>query len=147
MTHQQETFIIDDLLNELQIYVKAELQTAGKPEIDVEIYHYSDEHICSIFADRECLRQVLIHLLDNAVKFAGRGFIVFGYHLLDDNVVDFFVDDTRKGNNDDAVLDLSAVRDLLQTMGSRLKVKPPKRVGSSFSFSIKSEQVELTKLA
>ena len=147
MNPKQVTFIIDDLLNDLHTTVKEQLQTAGKPHIEVEIYRYSDERTCTILADRELLRQVLAHLLDNAVKYISRGFIVFGYHVMNDNLVDFFVDDTRKGNNEDTSLDLSVVRDLLQQMGSRLKAKPHQRLGASFSFSIESEQIELTKIA
>jgi signal transduction histidine kinase len=139
MTHQQETFCIDDLLNELLITVKQELQNAEKSHIDVETYQYSDDHTCSILADRELLRQVLVHLLDNAVKSITRGFIVFGYHLLDDNLVDFFVDDTRgQMCRDSGVPDLSNVRDLLQQMGSRLK-----KTTIGLSFSVESAQVVL----
>jgi len=141
MTHQQETFIIDDLLEELLIAVKENLQNAGKPEIEVEIYRYSEEHTCSILADRELLRQVLAHLLDNAVKFINRGFIVFGYHVMNENLVDFFVDDTR----DDTAADLTAVNDLLQQMGSHLK-KSTRGLTSALSFSIESEQIVLNQV-
>ena len=147
MPHQPhpQTFSIDNLLNELQIEVKEQLQNAGKPEIDVEIYRYSDEHTCSILADRERVRQALSHLLGNAVKFIDRGFMVFGYHVLHDNIVDFFVDDTGAGKYNDTPPDLSPVRDLLQTMGSHLKEKIT-GTGASYSFSIECEQVELTKI-
>jgi signal transduction histidine kinase len=142
MTPNPQPFIIDDLLNELYTAVKNNLQTAGKQEIEVEIYRYKDDHACCILADRELLRQVLAHLLDNAVKCIERGFIIFGYHVLNDNLVDFFVDDTRGRNYDDAILDLSAIHDLLQQIGSRLNDKT-KDVGSSLSFSIKSTQIEV----
>ena len=143
---QPQTFCIDDLLNELQIEVKEKLQNAGKPNIDVNIYRYKKDHTCSILADRERLRQALVQLLDNAVEFTDCGFIVFGYHVLLADLVDFFVTDTGLGTDNDAPPDLSAVRDLLQPMGSRLK-EDVTDVGSSFHFSIKSERVEVTKLA
>jgi signal transduction histidine kinase len=146
MSQNHHPFIIDDLLQELHLTVKANLQTAGKPEIDVEMYRYSEEHTCSILADRELLQQVFVHLLDNAVKFTNRGFIVFGYHVLSDNLVDFFVDYTRLKKINDAALDLYTVRDLLQQMGSRLN-EQNERTGTSFSFSIKSEQVKVAKIA
>ena len=144
--NQQETFIIDDLMNELLIYVKEQLQNAGKPDIDVETFKYKEDHTCSILADRERLRKVLVHLFDNAIQFTDRGFIYFGYYLLDTDLVDFYVDDTGLGKYNDTPPDLSAVNDLLQQMGSHLKEKI-KGTGSSFSFSIKSEKVELTKIA
>ena len=141
---QNQTFCIDDLIDELYIYVKKELQNAGKSNVNVEIYKKSREHTCRIQANRELLRQALVHLLDNAVKYTDRGFIMFGYHVLDTNLVDFFVNDTGAGEYNDTVIDLSAVRDLLQQMGSRLKEEIT-GTGSSYSFSIKST-VELTKI-
>ena len=141
-----QTFCIDDLLNELHLYVKEKLQNAGNPDVDVDIYRYKKDHICRILADRESLRQALVHLLDNAVKFTDYGFIVFGYHVLKPDLVDFFVTDNGLGEYNDTPPDLSPVCELLQTMGSRLK-KDVTGTGSSFSFSIKSERVEVTKLA
>ena len=135
-------FIIDDLLNELHNYVKQELQTAGKADIEVETFKYRDDHACRILADREQIRQAFVYLLDNAIKSTDSGFIYFGYYVLDDDLVDFFVDDTGSGNHNDTPPDLSPVRNLLGQMGSRLKEKNTDE-GSSFSFSIKSAKVEL----
>jgi len=73
MNHQdqeKEIFCIDDLLRELQIVVKEELQNAGKSNIDVRTFQYSKEHTCRILADRELIRQAFVHLLDNSIKYA-----------------------------------------------------------------------------
>ena len=147
MPHQAhpQTFCIDDLLNELQIEVKEKLQNAGKSNIDVNTFKYRNDHTCSILADRERLRQALVHLLDDSVKYTDVGFIFFGYYVMDTNLVDFFVDDTREMCHA-SVPDLSPVRDLLEQMGSRLK-KSAVGLSSSLHFSIKSERVEVTKLA
>jgi len=145
MNHQEETFIIDDLMNELLIEVRKNLQNAGKSNIDVETFKYKDDHTCRILANRERLRKVLVHLFDNSIKCTDRGFIYFGYYLLNTDLVDFYVDDTGLGKYNDTPPDLSAVNKLLQQMDSNLKAKI-KGTGSSYSFSIKSEQVELTKI-
>ena len=141
MTHQQETFIIDDLLQELHTAVKEKLQIAGKPDIEVKIYDYPNKPACRAKTDREMLRQILVIFLDNAVKLTDKGFIIFGYHVLDDKTVDFFVDDTGTGEYNDR---LSAACDLLAQMGSRLNEKNSKDIGASYSFSI---ECELTKVA
>ena len=137
---KEETFCIDDLMDELYLYVKAELQTAGKPEIEVDIIRYTDKYACRIGADRERLRQVFVHLLDNSVKYTDSGLILFGYFVMDNNLVDFVVDDTRRESHRDDTSNLTPVRNLLKPTGSRLK-KSSAGMGYSIRFSIESEYV------
>ncbi len=47
--------------------------------------------------DEDRLRQILINLLDNAVKFTHDGSIEFGIHAFDNGYVTFFVKDTGTG--------------------------------------------------
>jgi hypothetical protein len=148
MNTQEQTFIIDDLLNELQTAVKSQLQAAGKPDIDVWLFKYKKDHTCRILADREQIRQAFVHLLDNSVKFTDSGFISFGYYVLMPDLVDFFVTDTGTRmflDNPDQYL--TAVRDLLQQTGIRLKERKPNDISAKYSFSVKCEPVELTKIA
>ena len=148
MNNQNQPFIIDDLLNELQTVVKENLQTAGKPDIEVNIFKYKQDHACSILADREQIRQAFVYLLDNSVKFIDRGFISFGYYLLKPDLVDFFVTDTGTRmflDNPDQYL--TAVRDLLQQTGIRLIERKPNDISAKYSFSVMSELVKITKVA
>jgi len=142
MTHQQEPFIIDDLMTELLIYVKEQLQNAGKPNIEVDIYNYPNKPECRIKTDRETLRQILVILLDNAIELTDRGLIVFGYHVLDDNLVDFFVDDTGTGEYNDR---LSVACDLIVQLGSLLNENNCKDIGASYSFTVECELFTLDK--
>ena len=57
-------------------------------------FKYRNDRNCRILADRKQIRQVFVHLLDNAVKYTERGFISFGYYVLKPDLVDFFVTDT-----------------------------------------------------
>jgi len=134
-----EEFCIDDLMGELHQYVEKELQTNGKENIEIAPYRYSETETCYIQADRELLRQIFVILLDNAVRYIERGFIAFGYHVLDTNIVDFFVDDTRADYYNE---DVSIVRELVEQMGSELKMPPDKKQRSSFRFTVKG----ITKL-
>jgi hypothetical protein len=129
-------FCIDDLMGELKTCLRQELEKAGKTNIEADTCPFSEGETCWIVADRECLRQVLVILLDNAVKFTDRGFIFFGYYLLATGVVDFFVEDTGLGEYNDTVIDLTEVRNLLQQAGSRLK-EEVRGTGSKYSFTVK----------
>jgi len=139
MTTTQETFIIDDLLEELHTAVKEKTATS---DVEVDIFKYKKDHTCRILADRERIRQAFVILLDNAVQSTASGFISFGYYVLKPDLVDFFVTDNGLGEFNETPPDLSPVRDLLQPMGSRLKENIT-GTGSKFSFSVTSELVEL----
>jgi hypothetical protein len=144
MTHQQEPFIIDDLLEELHTAVKENLQKAGKPDIEVNIFKYKQDHTCRILADRKLIRQAFVLLLDNSVKFIDSGFISFGYYVLKPDLVDFFVTDTGTRmflDNPDQYL--TPVRNLLQQTGIRLKERKPNDISAKYSFSVTSELVEV----
>jgi len=141
--HQNQTegmFNIDELMNDLFLYVNQELQKHGKTHIEANISCHSKTETCQIDADEERLWQILVHLLDNAVKYIHRGFILFGYRLSGMDSVDFFVNDTRTENYN---INLSVVHTLAEQMGSSLKVIPTEDRISSFSFTVKG----LTKVA
>ena len=139
MNTKEETFIIDDLLKELQTAVKAQLQTAGKTAVEVRTFKSNKDHACRIVADREKIRQTLVHLLDNSVKYIERGHIIIGYYVMDTNLVDFFVDDTGARMYHDTTHDLTAA----QQSGFRLKERKPNDISSSVSFAVTCEQVEI----
>ena len=50
-----------------------------------------------IYTDRNRLSQLMINLLNNAMKFTQAGSILFGYKLKDDNMLWFYVEDTGCG--------------------------------------------------
>jgi signal transduction histidine kinase len=141
-TGHPETFSINDLMDELFIYVKEKLQNSGKSEIEVSTLKFRDNLNCRIHADRVVLKQALVHLLDNAVKYIKQGFNSFGFYVLNDTLVDFYVHDTRFESYDDAEIDLSVVHNLLQLIGSRLKNKYDS--DSTLHFSIKCDEIEIT---
>jgi signal transduction histidine kinase len=51
----------------------------------------------SIIADEMKLRQILNNLIGNAIKFTQEGSISFGYELVGDSAIRFFVQDTGIG--------------------------------------------------
>jgi len=125
-------------MTDLLDYARQELQKSGKSHIEVETNHYSETGTYWLDADRNRLRQIFIILIDDAIKYNDKGFMVFGYFARRKNIIDFFVDDTRYTNtnrrNDD---DLSIARGLLKKTGSQLIEQRQFFVGSSFSFAVR----------
>ncbi len=110
-----------------------------------------------ISSDKELLRKVLSHLLDNAIKFTKQGTISFGFNVKG-NVLVFFVRDTGIGINqaaqptifdkfmqentldtrdhDGSGLGLSISQGIVHLLGGEIKVESTKGMGSVFSFTI-----------
>ena len=52
---------------------------------------------CGVKADRNRLVQVMMNLMNNAVKFTGEGSIEFGFDVREDGFLHFYVTDTGCG--------------------------------------------------
>lgn len=86
-------------LNTLMQDVAAEFRPAvAKKNLDFTLSTGLDDNLSRIRFDDQKLRQVLVNLLDNAVKFTDKGKIAFGYEL-NDSILRFFVKDTGRGIN------------------------------------------------
>ena len=65
------------------------------PDVQISFQDYLEP--CVIYTDRNRLSQLMINLLNNAMKFTKTGSISFGYKLRDDNTLWFYVEDTGCG--------------------------------------------------
>ena len=65
------------------------------PDVQISFKDYLEP--CVIYTDRNRLSQLMINLLNNAMKFTQAGSILFGYKLRDDNTLWFYVEDTGCG--------------------------------------------------
>ena len=137
MTQKEQTpFNLDALMLDLRTYANQELQKSGKSHIKAENFPNSETETCWIEADRERLRQILIIILDDAVKYAER-FIAFGYFAnAEAGTVRFFVEYSRcKKCEDD---DLSIAEGLIKQIGSQLNAVRRESGESSLNFKIKA---------
>ena len=108
--------IIDDLLDIARIeanQIKIEIETVNLNEIsnqilsilevkakasniDLILENGADDFQVDVLTDGVRLRQILINLINNSIKFTQSGFVKFGYQI-NENVVEFFVEDTGIG--------------------------------------------------
>jgi PAS domain S-box-containing protein len=144
------------LLGEIFILINSQIPQDKQENIRI-VNNFSgmDFHICT---DETRLKQVLINLLNNALKFTDQGVIEFGYHLLD-GVIKFYVSDTGIGiphDKQQTVFDrftqaadtnekfyggtglgLSIARACTEMLGGRIWVESKPGEGSTFYFTIK----------
>ena len=108
---------------------------------------------CRIHSEKNRLNQVLTNLLNNAVKFTARGSIRFGYRILPDDMLRFFVTDTGCGiprEKQQSVfnrfvkldnftqgsgLGLSICQTIVRNMGGEIGVESEVNAGSTFWFT------------
>jgi CheY-like chemotaxis protein/anti-sigma regulatory factor (Ser/Thr protein kinase) len=114
-----------------------------------------------IFTDRQWLKRVLNHLLDNAVKFTLEGSVELSYSKEDEKLV-FRIKDTGIGIKKENLakifeefsqeidghhrpfeglgVGLTLAREVIERMGGHISVESEKGMGSEFSFNIPFRQ-------
>lgn len=166
ITIDKSSFCPETLLNDLHEHLKTELKAKGKPKIETRQLPDVRLRNASIVADEIHLKQILVHLISNAVKFTNSGQICLGYEIREDNI-EFFVTDTGIGIQADCHkliferfrqanesasrehggtgLGLAICKNLVELMGGKIWVISLEGKGSEFRFSlpfVTSVQVE-----
>lgn len=134
---------------------------ADEKNIDFQLY-VSPQVKEALVGDDVRIRQILINLLDNAIKFTEKGFVRLSITVsettAEKQVVRFDIEDSGIGMSDDfasdvfktfsqeqasanrqfggAGLGLNIAHDLLQLMGSELKLKSKKGAGTHLNFEL-----------
>ncbi len=87
-------FSIGQMFNDLHSFFKRQIDN-DKVELILD-KSTSGEMSVEILSDDVKLRQVLTNLLSNAIKFTDKGYVKFGYSVVQDKLK-FFVEDTGEG--------------------------------------------------
>ena len=156
MEIRYEETTLSDVVREVVDETKKSIRRNEKPII-LSVKNNLLENSDLIFSDRIWLKRVLIHLLDNAVKFTLEGSVELSYSKQDDNIL-FAIKDTGIGINSENLVrifeefrqeidghrrpfeglgvGLTLAKEVLEKMGGRISVKSEKGIGSEFSFTI-----------
>jgi signal transduction histidine kinase/CheY-like chemotaxis protein/HPt (histidine-containing phosphotransfer) domain-containing protein len=137
------------------------------------VTHISPRTPTMVVCDEIRLKQVLLNLLNNAVKFTGSGYVKFSLQCIpskaDKVILAFSVEDTGRGikesdlpmifqpfsqtdrnlsqNTEGTGLGLSISRRLVEKMGGTLEVKSQYDEGSSFYFSVETRAASSESIA
>ena len=161
----EDTYDIMEMFSDIASLTKDKCNKKGL-RFDVRI----DENIpCSLYGDEKRLRQILINLISNAVKYTSSGKVLFEVKLrnkIHDGKVDlyFAVEDTGVGIKEEDAgkifqsftrvdslknnmiqgtgLGLNIVYSLLELMGSKIQVKSKYGVGSRFYFTVTQKIID-----
>ncbi|MBF0398300.1 MAG: response regulator, partial [Desulfobacterales bacterium] len=126
-------------------------------------YKFDENLPKGILADEKRLRQILLNLLNNAVKFTIKGKVIFHVSCIE-NKIFFHIEDTGIGIPSEKIdeifspfqqihdrrfriegtgLGLSISRELVKLMGGNLEVKSILGKGSTFYFNIELPETEI----
>ena len=158
MSINKDICSINELLDELYTFFSQQLKLEQKTGISLHLFKDRDDSSCNIVTDPFRLRQVLMNLLNNAVKFTHAGTINFGYSINNLRDILFYVKDTGIGIEDDlkeevfkpfrqadlhasreyggAGLGLSISKGLVKLLGGSIWYTSEPGKGSEFCFTI-----------
>lgn len=154
LTINNRKFNVNDLLNNLYERV---LPDCVKKDLELELLFPDSSQQAIVDSDLELLRKVFLHLLNNAVKFTGKGKITFGYELVGKDI-EFFVGDTGVGidqralakvfeaftqeeentsrNYDGSGLGLSIAKGIISSLGGKIWLESEKGKGTIVNFTL-----------
>lgn len=91
---------VNEIMNEIHQYLIKEKSMTEKEKIEVVLEKPGKEQKVLIESDALRLKQILLNLTGNSLKFTEEGYIKIGYELDGSNII-FHVKDTGIGINDD----------------------------------------------
>lgn len=152
---------LNHFIDEIERYLKKELRIHHKSQIRVSSVKFLEGEPSCFYADSNRTQKIMTNLVNNAIKFTREGFIEFGYKLIEEEFILFFVSDSGVGiekeyqksifdeftqisNLDSKVrigsgLGLAVSKNLAELMGGKMWVESVKGAGSTFYFTIPCE--------
>jgi CheY-like chemotaxis protein len=164
----KSTFVLDNIVKELEVFYKNERSHLSKDHIEIKIETGNLGSEVKINTDESRLRQIFMNLLSNALKFTEQGYIKFGYKVKSQYLIECFVEDTGIGipdemrslifkrfrQIDDSLtrrfggtgLGLTICEGLVRLMGGKIWVDSKIDQGSTFFFTLPYQEMIETKM-
>ena len=130
-------FSINRLLYDLHLFFLMDLKNRKKENISINVGTCLGDGVDWVVADELRIKQVLINLISNALKFTVKGEVSFGYKMIDGNMLEFYVRDTGPG------IDKSSLKIIFDRFGQANDTIASKYGGSGLGLSISKEFIEL----
>lgn len=156
---------LNKLLDEIYLSFSNQIKSGNKKNLHFFLNKGISNPEFIIKTDELRLKQILLNLLSNALKFTDSGFIEFGYKYREDSVIQFFVKDSGIGippnrhkqifsafqqieehasrNHGGTGLGLSISRSLVEKLGGHIWLMSEKGEGARFYFTHPSETNKL----
>lgn len=153
---------VNDMM--VSLYREFSYEVEDKKDIKIKITSENSNPKFSFITDPVLLLAVLQKLIDNAIKFTERGEVEFGYRMIGQTEIEFFVKDTGIGiaeSDQERIFDrfhqldnrtsreyegtglgLSISQHYVRLIGGSLKVKSKLGKGSLFTFSVPYDREE-----
>ncbi len=157
----EDKVVLQSVMNNVHEIIKAEQQQTDKENIDFSLIIPPERNDLIIKTDSSKLKQILINLLKNALKFTQEGHIKYGYSIEKEQgrpVLKFYVEDTGIGipkdkqeiifeifrQGEDSLsreyggtgIGLSISKKLVELLGGKIWIESEKGTGSTFYFTI-----------
>lgn len=151
-------FSINRLIYDIQLFFLLDMKNRNKAHVQFKTSVGLADESDIITADELRIKQVIINLLGNSIKFTDSGSITVGYKLISENELEFFVKDTGMGMNEEAIqnifkrfnqasdtianefggtgLGLSISKEFVEMHGGKIWVTSEIKKGTSFFFTL-----------
>ena len=148
---------INRLLSDGMMLYYELLKKHGKEKVEIILENNDLDE--TIYVDPVRLLQIVTNLVSNAIKFTGKGYVIFGYNRYDEEHLLFYVKDSglgiplenqhdiferfrqvekyRQQNIGGTGIGLSISRSLVEMMGGKIWVESKQGEGANFYFTIK----------
>ncbi len=124
-------------IDEMERYLKKEIRIRDKKLINVSSVKYLNDESSCFYVDSKRLQQIMINLINNALKFTWEGFIEIGYKLLEDEFLLFFVSDSGIG------IEKKYQKSIFDEFTQIRSIDPDARSGSGLGLAISKKLTEI----
>ncbi|MCD4771940.1 MAG: PAS domain S-box protein [Bacteroidales bacterium] len=154
---RKNEFKLDELFKELPSVIEKIQNKIQKQHIEIKFIPSINDQNTTIYSNSSKIKQILIELLSNAIKFTKKGSVEYGFNIYKNEIL-FFIKDTGIGipvekhkvifekfrQADNSLtrefsgigLGLALVKRIVELLGGEIWVESSLNIGSTFYFNI-----------